>query len=153
MQYKHDNSGKCTFCDKETETIMHLLIECDYVKIFSEQMLGAIKEIIPWYPLQERYEPIENILNKIDNDERHVINFIFLAAKFHIYRSRCARNKPSIVTFKREIENYRNTEKYNVTKNNTIEKHMRKWHNVRIARSDYVIRYQVFNDYIDNMDL
>ena len=56
------------------------------------------------------------IFNIINEDARHVSNFVILLDKQYLNRTRCLEQQISMYSFKQEVECIHNTEKYIVIK-------------------------------------
>ena len=95
MGIKRENT--CSFCEREKETIKHLLWECEYVHDFWETVILLLVDNCG----------LENVtLNVCDIlfgnpkfDE--ILNKIILWAKKYIFRSKCEGKLPSFITFQR----------------------------------------------------
>ena len=71
---------------------------------------------------------VQILFNLIHDVPETVSNFVFLVVTLHVYKARCYKVLPNIRQFKAEIFNFRNYEKYYSTKNNKLEKHLKKWY-------------------------
>ena len=124
------NSSLCYFCKKGEETVVHLVYECDEVKILWE----GIKVY-----LQERYpkQGIDiNLKNVIFNDIavepmcKNAINCICLVTKQYIYSQKCLKKGLNVYELKGRIRQMEYIEKYIAVKNDKLETHQKKWANV-----------------------
>ena len=122
--WKQIESPNCTFCDRSEENILHLLVNCEYVKSLWENLRPTLK-IFSKQDLEFNYETI--LLNKIHPVSGHVSNLLCLVVKQYIYRQRCKKVLPVPGEAKELIYQIRNLEKYIAIKNNTLEKHEKKW--------------------------
>ena len=142
------SSNMCTFCSKEKETVSHLLYECDSVKEFWDKVCELVHTR---YPTIETIWNVQSVLNnRVVKTVHHVVNFICLFAKQHIYAQRCLKKQLSIAHFKRSLLQVENMEKYIAMKNGKIELHDKKWsckgiagqvESRGLALNDYVIEY------------
>ena len=83
------STDKCTFCDAEEETTIHLLVRCNYAKSFWLSVFKLLyDEKFLQNPLTEAPEE-DIILNTIHTNKKHCVNFVVLLAKQYIYASKC----------------------------------------------------------------
>ena len=47
LKYKIRTDSLCSFCHSNTEAIMHLLVKCEYVKLFYNDVAGYTNEVFP----------------------------------------------------------------------------------------------------------
>ena len=125
MNIRQDNL--CTFCNNYRESIQHIFTECIHVNVFWNVLLTMLKNL--------------NCINRsfVFNDElklfgtsatqkmSYVCSYVFLVARFYVYKSRCEAKKPNILSFLRYL-----TEKYYVIrfiaiKNLKIESFEQEW--------------------------
>ena len=101
----------------------------------------------------QSYSYQQIIFNEITENPKCVSNFLLLAARFHMFRSRCHEVKPCLQVYKKEIHVFRNIERYNVC-NSRIDNNLSKWYNVNTSPDDdAVITDQYINDYLNGMAL
>ena len=72
--------NRCTFCDTEIESYMHLFVQCKYV-----QQLWSFGDKLTSKPLNG----YEILSNNIEQNPTRVENCIILFIKYYIYRTRC----------------------------------------------------------------
>ena len=83
------STNLCYFCNKEKETILHLMYACEHVQLLWDNLAEYVFER---YGDQElSLDPISIILNEIHPHTWHVVNFICLIVKQFIYRQRCLK--------------------------------------------------------------
>ena len=119
-------SNMCTFCHKEKETYLHLFIYCQYAR----ELWLKCEEYVDQYVNQDEvnFNPLSVITNRlIESNSRHVKNFICLIVKQYIYRKRCLKEMPNVNELINNILHIKNIEKYIATKNNRINRHLKKW--------------------------
>ena len=143
----------CNFCKQETETIKHLMWDCETVKSLWEEVFNFIeKEFNLPHVLIKDFGAI--IINQIVEKRDHIANFICLLTKYYIYSYRCLKKELSFVTLKAMVNNTKNVEKYIALKNNKITIHHRKWSggpgNVSNVINDVDIREYVMQ-YVGNL--
>ena len=59
----------------------------------------------------------------------------------------------TIQGFEKEVEYIQRIEKYYAIKNNTMEKHLKKWYKINQARMDNTVSNYYISDCIENMNL
>ena len=102
-------SDKCTFCDLETESLLHLFWECKFVQIF-------LKELEPWLSVKLQ-TPIacskSNFLGlkKIDQDNYNALYHTLLLGKYFIYLCKLKSILPKISAFKNKLQQVQTMEK------------------------------------------
>ena len=143
--WKMRDDSKCTFCESEDETLLHLFVYCQHV----QQLWWGIYQ---YFKLQNMEQLQLNakgiIMNKIHPKPGHVTNMICLVTKQYIYRKKCANQKPKMIELKAQIFSIENQEKYIAQKNGKIGKHYAKWNfggdqnnTMEDSIEDYVDRY------------
>ena len=114
---------RCTFCRQHTETLIHLLHECQKVK--------PIVNFVYQLGGQNGEELLEGAVNFIPNNihanPRNIINFVGLFAKQFVYRQRCQGKIPIVKNLVRELENYHKVEFANAKRGGYVKKHVKKW--------------------------
>ena len=120
----------CTFCNEETEDIIHLFTDCDFAVRF-------------WYNLKtwliER-DIVSNdfafdndmILFGVSLDDQRCINkqlfYFVLVAKYFIYKCRCEETLPTTLSFFTYFGMKINTERYIAKKNNRLDNFENEWY-------------------------
>ena len=117
--WKMSNTDKCTFCNVEVETILHLFCSCKAVKL----LWNNIKQWI--------YNTTQEVLDLNDhntilcNYDDKLLNHVVLITMQYIYRSRCLKEIPSFRFLKSLV-----IDTYYIEKNiaeKQIDKHRKKW--------------------------
>ena len=121
---KQRDDDMCTFCNEESETIIHLLVDCRKVKPIWSQLKN-------WFT-QKLNMPINlqkhDILFGTDTKkENFALNLIIILTKFYIYRTRCQNSCPVFTPLQKEIEYYFKLEKYILLKNCNHSLYRSKW--------------------------
>lgn len=91
----------CTFCKKESETIIHLFWQCEYSQTFWQDFISAYKEIIT--------EPFDVTL-VICSSQNPLVCTLILLAKRYIQECRYSDIKPDIRVFKLKLNHVKNIE-------------------------------------------
>ena len=119
-------SPLCYYCQKENETVIHLLSQCDIVK----------KTI--WTPLQKwldyfcyiEFDPTPEVilLNRYKDSCMNMVNTIILITKQYIYSTKCLQNTLSFRNLITKISQYKTMEEIVAKKSNKLNVHNRKWY-------------------------
>ena len=114
---------KCSFCKFEPETLLHLLFNCVYSKLFWKDFEFY------FYSLSKEFVhlSLQDVLIGIITSECPLLNYFLLIAKLFLWDCRRSQILPSLAGFKRKIKIKFETEKYICTKNNTLDKFIKKW--------------------------
>ena len=92
-RYKIKENDLCSFCTESTETVMHLLYTCKYVK----PLWGWISDLC-----QIKLNFANILLNNVMDNPSRAENCVVLLTKFYIYRTRCLGERLS----KTALRNY-----------------------------------------------
>ena len=99
----------CTFCDLETESLLHLFWECKFVQIFW-------KELESWLSAKLQTPIACSKLNflgikKIDHDNSNALYHTLLLGKYFIYLCKLKSILPKIDAFKNKLQQVQTMEK------------------------------------------
>ena len=115
-------NSKCDFCKNETETLVHMFVDCPMVR-----------EI--WKFIKLKFRTVttlgvkEIILNTPVRNPRHIENMVVLITKHFIYSCKYSKRLPNIFALKAKIENYKQIE-YEIAKSKEkLDSHNIKWSN------------------------
>ncbi len=126
-QMKLSNNDKCTFCNNETETIEHLLFECQCCKIIWNRLVQWIKQTTHI----ELEVTLLNILFGIPLNDRfplkQAINTCLTIARQYIYACRCLNRIPSFQVLIEKIKTMKLIEYKIAHKQDKLKKHNEKW--------------------------
>ena len=118
---KVDND-RCTFCSLETETIIHVLFNCNKVKEFWLAMKN-------WLRIQANvilHLTIKNVIfSKQENNE--LLNYILLLGKYFIYKTKFLANSIRLENFITYLKRKYQNEKYISKIHNKQNKFQAKW--------------------------
>ena len=118
LLWKMLETDKCTFCNVEVETILHLFCSCNAVRL----LWSNIKQWI--------YNTTQEVLDLNDhntilcNYDNELLNHIVVITMQYIYRSRCLKEIPNFRFLKSLIIDTYYIEK-KIAKNN--DRHRKKW--------------------------
>ena len=121
------DSNKCSFCNVETETTIHLFYECAVVRVFwntfFQWLRGECPHLLNLNPTCK--DIIFGILHLKPTDR--VVNLFILLGKQFIYKCRMNNGILRIQQFKSFIKAVYDTEKYVAFKNCSWNKFNKKW--------------------------
>ena len=78
------------------------------------------------------------ICNSLHESPGHVINFVVLLVKQHIYACKCKGQPPELLSISRKIKFQQNLEKYNCKCRNELRKHVAKWKSLYPALEEMI---------------
>ena len=118
-------NDKCTFCEEETESVIHLFVYCPKVA----QLWVQMEENMNKFSLDQINFSVDSVLwnRLVLQPIGHIKNFMCLVIKQYIYRQWCNRkplNHHECLSYINPIERY---EKYYAIKRNVLAKHNKKW--------------------------
>ena len=118
-RYKLTESDACSFCERETETVKHMFIDCNKVQMLWQQIMQNIRigEI--------NVEKI--LLNKVCDNPRLVENCIVLLTKHYIYVTCCNKEKLTYEKWKTYVNNYKQIEYHIALRKGKKISHEQKW--------------------------
>ena len=114
---------KCTFCKSEPETLLHLLFNCIYSKLFWKDFEFY------FYSLSKEFVhlSLQDVAIGITTSECPLLNYFLMIAKLYIWDCRRSQILPSLAGFKIKIKIKFEMEKYICTKNKTLDQFSKKW--------------------------
>ena len=134
----------CTFCEVDSETVLHLFYECPFTNLFLKKFEDY------WFALSNEHEELlqqDVFIGKLGKSDllnyfiilakfhiwsgklgkSDLLNYFIILAKFHIWSSRLCSKRPNFYVFKEMVDLKYRTEKYIALKNNTERKFQAKW--------------------------
>jgi exonuclease III len=123
FQWNIVESDVCTFCNEQIETLPHLLVECEVVKLF-------------WIDLQlwlyERTDilfdlNVHEIIIGFQDENLIMFNAVYLLAKKYILRCSYENNFPNLTAFKKFITQFLLVEKSIAMRNSKIIEFKNMW--------------------------
>ena len=110
FKIKRTNDRKCSFCNKEFETIMHLFVSCEQVQNF---WLELEKDILLNLDIKLGTTPYEIILGQtMIGSLAHIQNFVYLTAKAYIFKRSKLKGKLSLRDYFCYIKNIYEEQEY-----------------------------------------
>ena len=116
-------SDRCTFCQRDCETVTHLLWDCEIVKPILkrfEYVCNCTLENINWNI--EVY-----ILHDVVDSVNHIINFINVHLKQYLYRHRCNKRTPTRIGWCKDITIEYESHLFEAKRNLNTEKIRKRW--------------------------
>ena len=124
-------SDKCTFCNIETETIIHLIWDCPTAKHIWSQLTSWIKNVSN----RTIKVTLKNIIFcGLAPKAMDCVNTICIVVTQYIYSVRCLKKIPNFACLKSKILDAHNLEKYIAIKNNKLKKHEIKWKGFKLLK-------------------
>ena len=111
------NDIRCSFCQQEDETIVHLFWDCIHVYTYIAELKTMLRQILN---NDLHFSKAEFILGS--PQMKPCINITFMIAKSHICSCKMRESRPSINVFKNKLIHCLLAEKYNSKKNSSIQK-------------------------------
>ncbi len=124
FKWKILENDLCTFCGVATESIIHLLWECDV----AQQLWNQLSIFCKQKSNRNVKLSCKNIIfDRIVTKPFDCINTMCLITMHYIYSCRCLKTIPNFACLKSKILDNQNIEKYIATKNDKLKKHETKW--------------------------
>ena len=114
VKWKKVASNICNICGKDKQTIVHLIVYCEY----SCKIWQSLQE---WFPEVE-FTKINIMCNTVHSNNKHILNLITLITKQFIFRCKCMNTTPNITAVIKEIKLNYEIDKINEDKSNTLLK-------------------------------
>ena len=118
-------SPLCEFCKVCTETVLHVLVNCEFVK----KLWKAIEKWVS-YMYGENVILTEEVIilnNYRSKSDKKLINTIILICKQYIYACKCCKKPIEIMEAIRRVHNMYLLEKQIAREEGKMEYHVRKW--------------------------
>ena len=114
----------CTFCKKESETYVHMFINCKIIK----RLWSALQKWLDYYCfIKLERVSYDLILNRYRDSFAPMVNTIILITKQYIYRCKCQETDPRFPELISGISWYKSIEKMAALKHNKLKQHNDKW--------------------------
>ena len=109
-KYKIKTCNRCSFCQKEEETYLHLFVECSVVTKCWTDVLTWLKDVTG---VSIKFRNHELILGLSTEFDHHIsyMDMIILFFKYYIYRCKCEQILPNIESFIKQFLYVKETEK------------------------------------------
>ena len=117
-RWKLKESDMCSFCDKESETVLHLFFECECVQPILRTVARKYNEITG--------KEVQLDLSQVMFG-RGILGCLVLIYKQYVYRNRCLQKKLCAYEYVREVNHTMNIEKYYAVKEGKLKRYFCKW--------------------------
>jgi len=118
------DDDRCYYCDNSSETIEHLLYDCERVQNFWISLCNIIQEVFNIRPYIVRRNVL---LGSHNTGYDSLLNFIFVTCKRYIYVTRCLKRKLDVIAYMRILKDYYNIERYLSNLKGTTRLWKKKW--------------------------
>ena len=96
---KLEPTDKCSFCEDEPETLIHLFLQCPLTKQFWQNVLN-------WINTHRDHENIkfsENMLLGLTNCKTVILNLLILIARYYVFLSKTRKEKLNLTAYKERV--------------------------------------------------
>ena len=125
VYYDMKETNKCSFCDKEKESMLHLFVFCEK----TYDLMKYIRDILLNCP-NCVYAPRNILFSTVYKNQKHPANTIILLYKYYIYCERCRGENLTVNSLKLYIEKHVELEASIDIRNNKESLHIAKWNDV-----------------------
>ena len=125
--WKIVNTQECEYCKKGKQTVTHFFFDCENAQMLWQKMRKYLSEYIQVDPSTIEINLKNIILNKVHPKPNHLCNLIILIAKRTMFVQKCLGKEYSLNEVVQNVEQMYQIEKFNSSKNNTIERFNEKW--------------------------
>lgn len=121
FKIKRKESSKCSLCDNEEESIIHLFCECEKVIPLWQDLLTIVSKDLK-NPLN-----ITNFEKIFGISSDKFVTYLFLLLKFYIHTCKFNNSLPNFVAFKSFVKKRKEIEYSVAKKRNKLHAHFKKW--------------------------
>ena len=114
----------CSFCGKEKETVIHLLLHCEKIGPLWRSLSKWIEYFLK---VKITGGPELVLLNNYVGKQGKLINTLVIILKQYIYASKCLEEKPTFMGFLDRITRWHNIEKLMAIESNCFKAYKSKW--------------------------
>ena len=119
--------AECTFCNKEKETVIHMLVDCEIVSPLWNALGKFCKHFLE---VNISFDSKLIILNNYKNEKRSLINLFIVTLKQHIYACKCQDITPSFPHFVEKLSYWSQIDKMYALQKDKIKQYYKKWQNI-----------------------
>ena len=115
----------CTFCEQNTETLIHLFWNCEFVQ--------TVWQNVQHWLIQYQIKPqdfslsLSTCLGLVDSTEDILLHHALLIGRYHIYSSKVKKTLPNLDVFSQTFLKCQEIKKCYAYKTNTVRKYKSKW--------------------------
>ena len=124
--FKIIDNDKCVFCQQAVETTLHLIIHCNKVKVFWQQIWGAFKRA----NVECRIVELTNsqIMFGMHTGGHYDLNLFLLLAKWYIWRQSKSESSLSIHHFLNYLSSFQKVQSCVYTMDGQVEEFRKLWY-------------------------
>ena len=118
-------TDKCTFCDQNAESLIHLFWGCELVQTFWQKIQHWLirRQIKP----QDFSLTLPTCLGLVDSTEDLLLHHALLIGRYHIYSSKLKKTLPNLQVFEQTVLKCQEIEKCYAYKTHTVKNFKSKW--------------------------
>lgn len=118
-------TDKCTFCDQNAESLIHLFWGCELVQTFWQKIQHWLirRQIKP----QDFSLTLPTCLGLVDSTEDLLLHHALLIGRYHIYSSKLKKTLPNLQVFEQTVLKCQEIEKCYTYKTHTVKNFKSKW--------------------------
>ena len=136
------NTEKCTLCNAETESHIHLFWECYYTQSFWNELENWLNRELSQNVNLTKLTCLG--LSPIKDNSWKTLSHILLLGRFFIYTCKLERLIPTINAFKIKLRNTQEIERQVATKNSDTQSFQQKWNNIMIPWGPLTHKFPLF---------
>ena len=126
FHWRVSDTQACEWCENPKQNMFHLLFTCPKVVRYWERVFYFCKHYL--YNQAEIDTSIKALyLNEVTNPKGHLVNFIVLVAKQHLYACKCRQEPIHFRTMLKKLNSLYTSEKYTAIANGNLLRHKTKW--------------------------
>ena len=120
-------SPVCTFCQNSEETMLHLLVVCEY----AHKLWRLLEKWINYYlKVDLTLTKDQILLNNYTGANKKMINFLIIVMKQHIYSAKCFQEIPVFQQYVTKLSKWFHVDRIIALENNTSGNFVKKWKNM-----------------------
>ncbi len=128
---KLSTNKKCTFCNIDTETIEHILYECQCCQLIWERLFNLVSQKTGLNIVSTKANVFFGIPLENNVPVKQAINTCLIISKQYIYACRCLNKIPNFHELLERIKFYQLIEYKIASKKDKVNKHNRKWESLK----------------------
>ena len=123
-KWNKDISKECTLCNNYSETIIHLLVECEKVKTLWRNLEKWLKY---FHKIEISLDKESILLNNYKDKHSTYVNLMILIMKRYIYVTRCEESDPKFNCFVQKIHEQYRIERIVANKKDMWQSFQKRW--------------------------
>ena len=126
VHWKIVESSKCDFCQEKQDTV-HLMFSCNRVQIIWKKFRELLDKCTTINVNEFMFTENTVILNTVHSKPGHIVNYLTLIIKQHIYFCKCTKKLPKFHDIVNKIERIYQAERFNVCVDTSTTKKFDRW--------------------------